>query len=486
MTIDIYLGDSLKVLQTLPPKSVNCCITSPPYWGLRDYGVEGQIGLEMDIKAHMDILLKVFDEIKRVLKDDGICWVNYGDCYATTPNGRKAVDIVNDDRAFVDKPVSTIGPVFNKEARNRPPAGIHGDRGANHAKGRIESGGYVKPKDMCLLPERFVIAMQDAGWWVRAKPIWAKSNPMPESAKDRPTTSYEQIYMFTKSQKYRYDHQAVRITASEKTNPGNETFRNGQYINNEHNAVSGWDTGKGSHSTLKHNTGVKKSASFKRENNKRAVAHPGQTSGTHRPDREDKSYSDGTRSLRQWEKQPPVVPPEIWEIPTRPFKEAHFATFPPDLVYKCILASGCEKGDVIIDPFGGAGTTGLIADRMQMEAILIELNPEYIEIAEKRIKNEQGMFANVNIIDRKPSGLMAFEVSVSCEDFVFLIFSTTRAKAKAAGMQEIGFDYGFTDMRASRVQRLDWAAKTYTKTKIINLNAELPEGVEFYNEEEIL
>ena len=373
MTIEIYQGQCLDTLKNSPSDSVDIVITSPPYWGLRDYGVDGQIGMEKSIGEHLAVLIEIFDEIRRVLKPEGICWVNYGDCYATTPNGRKAVDIVDDDRGFVDKPFSTIQ-------------------------------GNMKPKDMCLLPERFVIAMQDAGWWVRAKPIWAKRNPMPESAKDRPTTAYEQLYMFTKSQRYNYDHRAVRIKASENTNPGNETFRNGQYVNNEHTtpSVSGWQSGEGSHCIIKHNTGNRKSATFKRENSKRAVAHPGQTMGTHRPDREDKNYQDGSRSLRQWEFDPPVIPDDImeldiWDIPTRSFKEAHFATFPPDLVYRCLQASGMKKGAVVLDPFGGAGTTAMVADRLQMDAILCELNPEYIEISQRRIAGEQGMFCNVTI-----------------------------------------------------------------------------------------
>lgn len=393
MSIVIYEGQCLEVLKSLPSDSVDCVITSPPYWGLRDYGVDGQIGMEKSIHEHLAVLIEIFDEIRRVLKTEGICWVNYGDCYATTPNGRKAVDIVNDDRGFVDKPFSTIGPI---------------DRSKRNAKrwggGNNPAQGMVKPKDMCLLPERFIIAMQDAGWWVRAKPIWAKRNPMPESAKDRPTTAYEQLYMFTKSQKYKYDHKAVRIKSSPNTNPGNEKFRNGQYVNNEYQsrAVSGWQSGEGSHDTLKHNKGNRKSATFKRENSKRAVAHPGQTMGTHRPDREDKNYQDGTRSLRQWEFEPPVIPHDIakldiWDIPTRSFKEAHFATFPPDLVYRCLQASGMGKGSLVLDPFGGAGTTALVADRLQMDAILIELNPKYVELAQNRILDEQGMFSTIEI-----------------------------------------------------------------------------------------
>ena len=366
MSVKIYEGQCLEVLKSFPDESIDCVVTSPPYWGLRDYGMDGQIGLEKSIQEHLAVLIELFDEIRRVLKSDGICWVNYGDCYATTPNGRKAIDIVDDDRGFVDKPFSTIQ-------------------------------GSMKPKDMCLLPERFVIAMQDAGWWVRAKPIWAKRNPMPESAKDRPTTAYEQLYMFTKSQKYKYDHETVRVGLADSSiqrlsqdvqnQIGSKRANGGRKTNGNMKAVGGSN---------------RKSATFKRENSKRVVAHPGQTMGTHRPDREDKNYQDGTRSLRQWEFNPPIIPQDIadldiWDIPTRSFREAHFATFPPDLVYRCLAASGMKKDCLVLDPFGGAGTTALVADRLQMDAILIELNPEYIEIAHNRILGEQGMFSTIKI-----------------------------------------------------------------------------------------
>ncbi|WP_339862325.1 site-specific DNA-methyltransferase [Paremcibacter congregatus] len=367
MTVKIYQGQCLASLKTLPDNSVDIVITSPPYWGLRDYGKDGQIGLEKSLQEHLDVLIEIFAEVRRVLKPEGICWVNYGDCYATTPNGRKAVDIVGDDRGFVDKPFSTIQ-------------------------------GNCKPKDLCLLPERFVIAMQDSGWWVRAKPIWAKRNPMPESAKDRPTTAYEQLYMFTKSERYLYDHKAVRIGLAESSISRYEQDIDSQ--EGSHRANGGRKT----NGTMKAVGGPRsKSSSFKRENSKRAVAHPGQSMGTHRPDREDKNYQDGTRSLRQWEFDPPVVPDDImeldiWDIPTKSYRGAHFATFPPDLVYRCLAASAMEKGCVVLDPFGGAGTTGLVADRLQMDSILCELNEEYIDIASDRIEGEQGMFPSVEII----------------------------------------------------------------------------------------
>lgn len=410
MTVTIHEGDCLGVLEQMEDESVECVITSPPYWGLRDYGVAGQIGLEHSIHEHLETLIAIFEQVKRVLKPDGILWVNYGDCYATTPSGRKAADIKNDDRGFVDKPFSTIGPVL-AEAQPSTATRSNGGKNENYSSGLTKSvmaGGYVKPKDMCLLPERFVIAMQDAGWWVRAKPIWAKNNPMPESAKDRPTTSYEQIYMFTKSQRYRYDHEAVRLGLAKSSisrleqdienQKGSDRAHAGGKTNGRMKAVGGWASGPGSHSVTEHNKGIKKSASFKRENSKRGKAQHGQNNGTHRPDRPEKSYQNGTRSLRQWEAIPPIVPPDIWEIPTKPFKEAHFATFPPELVYRCLMASGCKAGDTILDPFGGAGTTGLVADRLQMNAVMIELNPEYIDIARRRIEAEQGLFPAVEVV----------------------------------------------------------------------------------------
>jgi len=169
--VQLHQGDCVEVLSRLEPESVDCVVTSPPYWGLRDYGVEGQIGLEPTLAQHLKVMVSVFELVRRVLKPEGTLWVNYGDCYAATPAGRTAAEtkaVGRDNRTFRDKPFSTIQ-------------------------------GSMKPRDLCLVPNRFAIAMQDAGWWVRSEIIWAKPNPMPESILDRPATAHEKIWLMTES-----------------------------------------------------------------------------------------------------------------------------------------------------------------------------------------------------------------------------------------------------------------------------------------------
>lgn len=317
MTVTIRHGDCREVLRTLPDESVHCVVTSPPYWGLRDYGVAGQLGLEPTLAEHLAVMVDVFEEVRRVLRADGTLWINYGDCYATTPNGRSAAATKaagKDDRTFRDKPFSTIG-------------------------------GVLKPKDLCMIPNRLAIALQEAGWWVRSEIIWHKLNPMPESIKDRPASSHEKVWLLTKSQRYFYDAEAVLepyTTPAEvrEAKTGTRALRGQEAIRARGNL----------------------------EACENAAA---------------RYWPNEGRNLRN-----------VWGIATAPFSEAHFATFPPALIEPCIKA-GCPVGGMVLDPFGGAGTTGLVADRLGRDAILIELNPEYATMAERRIANDAGMFANV-------------------------------------------------------------------------------------------
>ena len=412
----ITCSDAMTFLRSLPDESVHCVVTSPPYWGLRDYGtgewqggdpdcehkvggqvadskwegaittgvrpgvdastcrkcgaerIDQQIGLEPTIQDHIDALVTLFREVRRVLRKDGTLFLNYGDCYASSVNGRSAADTKatgNDDRTFRDKPFSTVG-------------------------------GTLKPKDLCMLPHRVAIALQDDGWWVRADIVWAKPNPMPESARDRPTRSHEYIFLLAKSRHYWYDDVAVSEPAKYANDP------RGSRADRRRGVVSNSMHGKG--------TGERR--------NKR----------------------------------------DVWSVNTVGFKGAHFATFPPKLIEPCILA-GCpdkvcatcgkpwkrlvertfvpqpdvsiERGvkgasgqkpmdetsgwdgvprgttrvetvgwapackhegepvpGVVLDMFAGAGTVGLVAKRLGRSYLLNDLSPAYVAMAQERIAND--------------------------------------------------------------------------------------------------
>ncbi len=199
-----YCGDAYKVLRTLPSDFFDCVVTSPPYWGLRDFHIEGQLGLESSLGEHIAAMVAVFDQVRRVLKPSGTLWLNYGDCYASTPNGRSAADTKaagNDDRTFRDKPISTVGPIYppDMEWRGLP-------------LGRIHAGAVLKPKDLCMVPNRLAIALQEDGWWVRSEIVWGKPNPMPDSrGKYRPSIAHEKVFLLAKSGKHYYDAESVAL-----------------------------------------------------------------------------------------------------------------------------------------------------------------------------------------------------------------------------------------------------------------------------------
>lgn len=378
MTVTILVGDVFDRLRDLPDNHFDCVVTSPPYWGLRDYGVAGQIGLEPTLGEHLDVMVRVFAEVHRVLKPTGTLWLNYGDCYATSPNGRSAADTKaagNDDRTFRDKPFSTIG-------------------------------GKLKAKDLCMIPNRLAIALQEWGWWVRSEIVWAKPNPMPESIKDRPATSHEKIFMLSKSARYFYNAEDVRQGEPTSAPPA-------------YKMPDGWDTGPGGHGSH-HRNGREKGRPAPRRGKQAAIAAAAEAVGSssgrrmagfnERWDAKEKMRASeagprhaghinhtgiedtprGSRALRNWE----PAPLPAWIIGTAPFSEAHFATFPPELVERCLKA-GCPKGGSVLDPFGGAGTTALVADQMQLDATIIELNPSYVHIAARRIEADRGPVQNV-------------------------------------------------------------------------------------------
>lgn len=378
MTTKIMIGDVREQLALIEPDSIDCVVTSPPYWGLRDYGMKGQIGLEPTLGEHMAVMVDVFECVRRVLKPTGTLWLNYGDCYATSPNGRSAAATKaagNDDRTFRDKPFSTIGPIYAPDQRDDDRRGSHSTlQGGQpyHTPGRIVSGGVLKAKDLCMVPNRLAIALQEAGWYVRSEIIWHKPNPMPESIKDRPGSSHEKVWLLSKEPRYYYDHLAVRQPVASSS-----LSRLRQDIENQ----IGSDRANGGAKT----NGPMKAVGGLRNSFARRTKDAGGLSGQkaqHRADRENIDYSDSC-NLRN-----------VWTIPTASFSEAHFATFPPALAERCIKA-GCPEGGTVLDPFFGAGTTGLVADRLGRNAIGIELNEEYAAIARKRISEDSPLFTDV-------------------------------------------------------------------------------------------
>ncbi len=314
MSVRILIGDARERLKELPDQSVHTCVTSPPYFGLRDYGCEGQMGLEATPDEFVAGMVAVFAEVRRVLRDDGTLWVNIGDSYNAYNGGAG--------------PSSSLSRGAQTEARPRLETGF-----GLRFKG-------AKPKDLLGIPWMLAFALRSDGWYLRQDIIWSKPNPMPESVRDRCTKAHEYLFLLSKGPRYHFDSTAIAEQATGEA-PGNTKATKGGRA---------YDDGATEHRTAAnlHNIGARE-----------------------------------TRNKRS-----------VWEVATQPFSEAHFATYPPALIEPCILA-GCPSGGTVLDPFGGAGTTGLVADRLGRDAILIELNPEYAALAERRIKGDAGMFAEV-------------------------------------------------------------------------------------------
>lgn len=350
MTVKILEGDCREVLRTLDASSVHCCVTSPPYFGLRDYGHDGQIGLEATPAEFVEQMVAVFREVRRVLRNDGTLWLNLGDSYATG--------------------AGKVG--------NCPGGGAQGEawkeRGVMTPANRMPLPG-LKPKDLIGIPWRVAFALQADGWYLRQDIIWSKPNPMPESVRDRCTKAHEYLFLLSKAEKYHCDMDAIAEPAALAT-----IERLSQDVENQR----GSDRVPGKTNGTMKAVGRSKRDTIKREHSKRSEPIVGQAAGTHRPDRPDDAWDVNLRNKRS-----------VWTVATQPFKEAHFATFPPDLIESCIKA-GCPEGGTVLDPFSGAGTTGLVADRLQRNAVLIELNPAYIDIARRRIAGDAPLFAQVS------------------------------------------------------------------------------------------
>lgn len=318
----ILQGDCLDVLKTLNSESVHCCVTSPPYYGLRDYGVDGQIGLESTPEEYVSKLVEVFREVRRVLRDDGTLWLNLGDTYAGSGKGQT--------------------PNGCADPKNKKTSGMFL---------QITDDG-LQPKNLIGIPWRVAFALQADGWYLRQDIIWAKPNPMPESVTDRCTKSHEYIFLLSKSRNYYYNAEAIMEPVAETT-----LERISQDV--EHQTGSDRVPGK--------TNGPMK-----------AVVRYGGNKYTADP---DEFYR--TKSGNAYKYKPYRNKRDVWTVSAQPYKEAHFAVFPPKLIEPCILA-GCPEGGIVVDPFFGSGTTGEVATYLGRDFIGIELNEKYIKIAERR------------------------------------------------------------------------------------------------------
>lgn len=359
MSVEIRIGDALKLLRELPDESVNCCVTSPPYFGLRDYQVDGQIGLEETPDEFVGKLVDVFRDMRRALRKDGTLWLNLGDSYAGSwgNQGRKG-------ERGTQRPINggMITPVGD---------GRHKDKGSN--TGKIPAGSGLKPKDLIGIPWMVAFALRADGWWLRSANIWAKPNGMPESVRDRPSIGHEYVFQLSKSSSYYYDDQSVRLPAVPESVARLERAMKSN-LGGADLVMSG-----GSYSPP---------GQSPHQGGRRAGKQRGHT-------RDHDGFNDRWDEMSKAEQQANGSSlKSVWWIPTKGYSDAHFATMPPELAATCILA-GCPEGGTVIDPFGGAGTTGLVADRLQRNAILIELNPEYALMAKKRIHGDAPLFASV-------------------------------------------------------------------------------------------
>ena len=328
----IINGNSLEVLKSLPDNSIDCCVTSPPYYALRDYGCDGQIGLEETPEKYIESLCDVFSEVRRVLTPEGTLWLNIGDSY----NGNK----VGNTEVAKNKKVSESND-FHKKL-----------------------WGGAKPKDLIGIPWMLAFALRSQGWYLRQDIIWHKPNPMPESVTDRCTKSHEYIFLMSKSQKYYFDYEAIQEPCADQSRTNYACGNRTNGINKDRNDNDFGERSKNWKPRTKN------------------CQYDGQKPNSFHLSREngepDKEYY--VRNKR-----------DVWSVNVKPCSEAHFATYPFELIKPCILA-GCPENGIVLDPFMGSGTTAIVARSLNRNYLGVELNPEYIKIAHKRLEKHLGMF----------------------------------------------------------------------------------------------
>lgn len=337
MSVEIIQGDALEVLRGMDAESVHCCVTSPPYWGLRDYGVPGQLGLEDSPDEYVEKMVAIFSEVRRVLRGYGTLWLNLGDSYAAHPGQRKP-----SDAAGSPKQISNAGSV---RCGSRSSAGL-------------------KPKDLVGIPWMAAFALRADGWYLRQDIIWHKPNPMPESVTDRCTKAHEYIFLMSKSERYYFNSEAIAEASSGVS--GGACFGKVNHDGPGSRRISDEDNAR--------IRGTRKSGNKERKPGtprELAVDTNGHTNGAVAG---SVPWEGSTRNKRS-----------VWTVTTKPYKAAHFATFPPDLIKPCILA-GCPEGGTVLDPFLGSGTTAMVAQKNGCNCIGIELNPEYVKLAKRRIQ----------------------------------------------------------------------------------------------------
>ena len=325
MHVHIHVGDALHTLQGFADQSFHCVVTSPPYWSLRDYETPGQLGSEPTPEDHITALVDVFREVRRVLRDDGTVWLNYGDTYSVRRRGGSA----------------------------RAPDNTLQKTNAGSVDWGTMARCALPPKNLLFLNARIAMALQADGWIVRSEIVWNKPNGMPESVLDRPTASHEKIYLMTKTPRYYYDARAVRTPPKQSTVERATRPRKSKY------RVPG---------TKPHNGAIFK----ERPRRGHTRTHNGF----------DKKWDLMTKAEQQANG---ANLRNVWTVAVSNYQGAHFATFPPDLIVPCIKA-GCPEDGTVLDPFAGAGTTGLVAARLGRNADLVEINPDYAKIAKARLE----------------------------------------------------------------------------------------------------
>ena len=385
MTTRIILGDCREQLLYMPDDSVQCIVTSPPYWGLRSYLPEGhpdkrdEIGSEPTLQEWVDTMVQVFTECRRVLRPDGTLFLNLGDAYAGSGRGGNGDEITGDGKN-ASRPM-TMSARRDREQVPRSDRGVAG----------------LKPKDMMGQPWRVAFALQASGWWLRQEIIWHKPNPMPESTRDRCTKAHEHVFLLTKSARYYWNFEATQEKASPATHA-----RMAQDVANQKGSAR---ANGGDQAVVKDGRAFKAGGRTPKAvdgASERMGRGPGWRASAVTPKAalgEELGYAEGKAARMAAVGVGNLVetrnPRSVWTIPIHGFKGAHFATFPPALAEKCITA-GTKPGDVVLDPFGGAGTVGLVCDRMHRDAILIELDQRSVTMAAERIKADAPLFAGVD------------------------------------------------------------------------------------------